>query len=94
MSTINSHEAHPDKLNFTQFKTLQLMKRNYFPGELFWRTSQNCSGFAVNTTLCELRIDEMDLVTYTPQECLDGEFPFRCRELVSYARLNNKPFKK
>jgi hypothetical protein len=81
-------------LNFTQFKTLQSLQRNYFPGELFWRSSQNCSGYSVNITNCELRIDEMVLVAYTPKECLDTTpslNSIRCRELVAYARINNKP---
>ena len=58
-------------------------------GEFFWEEVKNCSGFVVSDKDCHLRIDEMQLVSYQPEQCKSGEYP-NCSELVAYARYNIK----
>lgn len=67
---------------------LNMLQRNWFPGELVWRESTNCAGFRVSQNKdCEFRAEEMELITYTPQDCLDGKIE-NCQNMVAYARLN------
>lgn len=44
-----------------------------FPNELYWRQDEACSGFTVSDKPdCKLRIEEMKLVMYSPEECTSG----------------------
>ena len=53
-----------------------------------WRESEHCAGFIVsNSSECELRYNEMELLSYTPHECLDGSIKY-CKELIAYARFD------
>ena len=38
---------------------------------------------------CPYRYDDMQLVTYTPQECLDDP-QLGCEDLIAYARFNKQ----
>jgi hypothetical protein len=42
--------------------------------EAFWQMDPYCSGFKIDKDKCYLRASEMDLVAYTPSECLKEEF--------------------
>jgi hypothetical protein len=58
-----------------------------FPGELYWRQDEFCSGLKVSQTPeCNYRISEMQLLMYTPLACINGEVP-NCDELVAYSRI-------
>ena len=52
----------------------------------FWKQIDSCAGFEVSKD-CPLRYTEMELVTFTPNECLDGTLD-GCEDLVAYARFN------
>ena len=43
----------------------------------------------MSSSNCEIRVDEMTLLMYTPQPCLSGEVP-NCDELISYSRIGVK----
>jgi hypothetical protein len=68
---MNSIEKIPNK-NFSDY---------------FWKEDEYCSGFTVSDTDCNLRYNEMQLISYTPLPCLDGTFP-DCSRLVAYARFD------
>jgi len=72
---------------------LQTLHRNQFPGELFWRQSEHCSGFEVHNSGCEFRAAEMQLISYTPIECINDQEE-NCKELVAYVRLDIKTSQK
>ena len=55
----------------------------------FWEEDPECSGFKISDKNCHLRVDEMELVRYTPRECRDQTLP-KCKELVAYARYDIK----
>lgn len=38
----------------------------------YWEQDPTCSGFVVSNTDCYLRTEEMQLISYTPSQCLDG----------------------
>lgn len=54
----------------------------------FWEQDPYCSGFTIDHDLCYLRVTEMDLVAYTPIECIGGETEQDCSDLVAYVRFN------
>ena len=51
-----------------------------------WDQDDNCSGYEVEDD-CDLRDNEMTLVSYSPDDCSDIE---ACEELRVYARFNVK----
>ena len=51
----------------------------------FWEQTDACAGFALPDD-CPLRIEEMQLVTFTPEVCRNGELA-GCEYLVAYARV-------
>mmetsp|Transcript_14383 Transcript_14383/g.13982 ORF Transcript_14383/g.13982 Transcript_14383/m.13982 type:complete len:408 (-) Transcript_14383:505-1728(-) len=55
--------------------------------DYFWRANRPCSGFIVSDSTCPLRYDEMSLISYSPNECHNGELP-NCKNLVAYARFD------
>ena len=59
--------------NFTYESVVafQSLKRNMFPGELYWRQYDKCAGFIVSGPGCDLRWNEMKLLMYTPSHCLE-----------------------
>ena len=54
---------------------------------IHWRQDDSCAGFKVGNQ-CELRYDEMQLVTFTPSLCKVG-YIRGCEFLVSYVRIDN-----
>ena len=42
--------------------------------DIFWQMDPYCSGFKVDKSKCYLRASEMELVAYTPSECLKAEY--------------------
>lgn len=54
--------------------------------EIYWEKDPYCSGFKIDNDLCTLRTSEMDLVAYTPSECLLKKYD--CQDLVAYVRFN------
>lgn len=40
----------------------------------YWTENPNCSGFTISDKDCEFRTSEMELVTYTPKECLNNQY--------------------
>lgn len=73
---------------------LKWLKRNWFHTELYWKEDINCSGFYVDDNpACDLRPKELELLSYTPQQCLNQELTGYipgCDRLVSYVRLSTK----
>lgn len=53
---------------------------------IFWQMDPYCSGFKIDKQLCNLRTSEMELVAYTPTECMRKEYD--CQDLVAYVRFN------
>ena len=51
----------------------------------YWTQTDNCAGFEVPDD-CSWRIEEMQLVTFTPEVCKNGGLP-GCEYLVAYARV-------
>ena len=54
--------------------------------EIMWEETAECAGFEVSDE-CPWRVDEMELVKYTPLECLTEELHLHCETLQSYARF-------
>lgn len=52
-----------------------------------WEQHDSCSGMTVSDQNCDLRIDEMQLINYQPDECATGQ-TLLCGELQAFARLN------
>lgn len=78
------------EMSWDQISALKSLKRNWFPGELYWRQSKKCSGFTVSDKPdCEWRVSEMTLLSYTPVECIGEKRKYKfCERLVVYARLD------
>ena len=53
-----------------------------------WRQTDSCAGFTVSED-CPWRSEEVDLITYIPQECLT-DYTTGCMQLVSYARVESR----
>ena len=51
----------------------------------YWTQTDKCAGFEVPDD-CAWRIEEMQLVTFTPEVCKNGGLP-GCEYLVAYARV-------
>ena len=72
---------------------LTWLKRNWFVEELYWAEDPNCGGYKVDQNPeCDLRPKEIELLTYTPLQCLDGTVE-GCEQLISYVRLSIKGLK-
>ena len=54
----------------------------------YWTQTDECAGFEVSSD-CPWRYEEMDLVTYTPIECVQENIT-ACQFLVAYARFNKR----
>ena len=66
------------------------LSREWFDEELFWKEDPNCNGFEVDDNpKCDLRPKELNVLTYTPVECLDGTIE-GCELMVSYVRISLK----
>ena len=64
------------------------LKRNWFIDELFWLEDPNCSGYHVDDNdACDLRPKELQLLQYTPKQCVDGTIK-DCENLIVYTRLS------
>ena len=55
-------------------------------GLVDWHQSEHCAGFNVSDN-CPWRYEEMELIRYTPSECLSQGKHMGCEELVTYARF-------
>lgn len=53
-----------------------------------WEQIDSCAGFEVSDD-CPYRYSEMELNTFTPQECISGLI-VGCENLVAYARYNKQ----
>jgi len=51
-----------------------------------WNVHPECSGFTVSSD-CPYRYYEMELISYTPEECLEETKTMGCEELRAYARF-------
>jgi hypothetical protein len=58
---------------------------------VFWKEEEECAGFVISNKNCHLRVDEMQLVSFLPQECRTGEIK-NCEDLVAYARFNTRKY--
>ena len=54
--------------------------------EPFWKEETECAGFYVGKD-CKWRTEEMQLITFTPEQCLDKSRK-GCEFLVGYARVS------
>ena len=55
------------------------------PVDKYWEQETDCAGFTVSSD-CQYRYEEMELVTFTPDVCVNGELN-GCENLVAYARV-------
>lgn len=55
----------------------------------YWEVNTDCGGFEVSHSDCDLRIVEMDIISYRPESCQDDTI-LGCEQLVAYSRLNIK----
>ena len=55
---------------------------------MYWVQEDTCAGFKL-TDKCPHRYEEMELITYTPKECREGNGN-NCKHLTSYARFQLK----
>jgi hypothetical protein len=58
------------------------------PDVAMWEESEGCSGFTIGDD-CPWRVSEMELVKYTPNECLTNP-QFHCQTLQAYARFQTQ----
>lgn len=84
----------PDWTNKGQMNTIEMVPRMgnpYDPNDPdpYWREETACAGFALNKETCPWRMDEMHLVTFTPDACVNGDL-VGCEYLVAYARILNR----
>jgi len=54
--------------------------------EPYWKQQDDCAGFYIGKD-CKFRSEEMQLVTFTPEHCLDKSRQ-GCEFLVAYARVS------
>jgi len=87
----------------TYYEVISMEIPNYFNGgkveairniynpltkQTYWMENDKCSGKIVSERKeCPLRIEEMQLITFTPDECLNGMIK-GCSDLVIYVRLS------
>jgi hypothetical protein len=45
------------------------------PTKNMWEMDPDCSGLVISDKNCNLRIEEMELISYQPKECKTGEVP-------------------
>lgn len=69
---------------FSHIKTIPCLD-----GTVCWTESENCAGFNVSDA-CEWRYNEMELIQYTPSECLEDE-SLGCAQLKAFARYMTRP---
>ena len=62
-----------------------------FDGKIIWREDENCAGFNVSDN-CLWRFNEMELIQYTPSECLKDP-SLSCKQLRAFARYSIRPGK-
>jgi hypothetical protein len=55
--------------------------------DIFWKEYPGCSDFIISDSGCDLRISEMEIISFTPFECLDKTIK-NCENLTAYARFN------
>ena len=83
-----SYEEWVFSLNWMRAIPLKWLKRSWFHEELFWQEDPHCAGYYVDDNPdCDLRPKELELLTYTPKQCLDGTLE-NCDRLISYTRLS------
>lgn len=54
----------------------------------YWQQTDLCAGFAIDLN-CEWRVEEMELVRFTPIQCLDDP-SLNCDKMAVYARFKVK----
>ena len=84
----------PDWTNGGQMNTISMIPRVGNPydeadEDPYWHETDACAGFTLNAAECPWRMDEMHLVTFTPDVCVNGEL-VGCEYLVAYARILNR----
>ena len=57
-------------------------------GDVLWRETKECAGFEISPD-CPWRVTEMELVKYTPIECLQNK-EYHCDTLQAYARFQTQ----
>jgi hypothetical protein len=57
------------------------------PTDNLWEQEDDCAGKDVSDD-CDLRVAEMQLIVFTPEDCLDEDEVRGCSELKSFARFN------
>ena len=83
-----SYEEWIFSLTWMRAIPLKWLKRNWFIEELFWQEDPHCAGYYVDDVWeCDLRPKELELLTYTPKQCLDQTIK-DCDKLISYTRLS------
>ena len=60
---------------------------NVYNNATFWTEDSNCSGFIIDQDKCDLRISEMDIISYTPLVWTNGTVD-GCEETIAYFRFN------
>jgi hypothetical protein len=53
---------------------------------IFWQQNEECSGFTISNKNCSIRTSQMELVSYTPRQCLETKM--NCDDLVAYVRFD------
>ena len=77
-------------IGWEQIGLLNMLRRNWFPGELIWQQNDACAGYKVSEKPdCPYRAKEMQLFMFTPEICVDSMIE-GCENLVAYARVNIK----
>jgi len=62
-------------------ESIKSIPDKYDKNTMVWKESPNCSGPKISDKPCHLRIDEMELISYTPLECLKKGDRSKCGEL-------------
>ncbi len=73
-------------IKFSEVDALIASNSTETANSIYWQEDEACAGFVVSEK-CDLRYDEMSLVTFTPSLCQTG-FVKGCEYLVSYARID------
>lgn len=80
----------PDYLKQGKITTIKSIPNpNGAPG-YFWKETESCAGFNVSND-CPWRFEEMELIGYTPNECLQNIGHLEgCDQMVAYIRIQSQ----
>jgi hypothetical protein len=77
----------PDWARNGNIASINEVPTRYSQDEVLWSQDPHCSGHRISDKPCQLRVEEMEMVSFRPEECQTGQ-KVLCGELQVFARFN------